>query len=222
MPLHSAPFSKTLAPKDKLLILVAALCLSQFCAPGHDPMIDEAATLGELGEIRLGDLDSDIAKKIKPLWFPRDKCDFLLKHPFNALVPYTNVTVKTEWQATKDPSDGRPLVLFAVFSDANKTNLVNVLWGSGLSINPVVAGVFDKNLKCVKAGDSIAHAFQLLGRRDCKYLQSADGKWRIKVSYPTAEQGEREIEADAGSDKVLKVTDWKSFSASGLAVPHKR
>ena len=212
MPIHSGPYSKTLAPKHKLLILVAALCLGQSYAPGHDPMIDEAAALGELGEIRLGDSDSDIAKKIKPLWFPRDKCDFLLKHPFNALVPYTNVTVITEWQATKDSSDGRPLVLFAVFSDANKTNLVDALWGNGLNVCPVVAGVFDKNLKSVKAGDSMEGVFRLLaGWKDCEYFQGADGKWRIKVSYPTAEQGEREIEADAGSGKVLKVTDWKKL-----------
>lgn len=124
-------------------------------------------------------------------------------------IPYTNTAVITEWRSRKDTWDGRPRLVFAVFSDASKTNLVDALLHDGYGLSPLIEGVYDKNVKSVKAGDSMERVFRMLGRMDCEYFKRDDGNWRIKVTYPTAKEGDREFEADAGSGRVLKVTTWR-------------
>lgn len=211
MSLHSENSLASQARNHIVLAISATLWLSLCGTAAHDPMNDWVTALAELHEIQLGDSDDDIAKKTEPLWFPVVTCESLRRHPFDTLVPYTNVAVVTEWRSRKDTWDGRPVVLFAVFSDARKTNLVDALLHDGYGMSPLVAGLSDKNLRSVKAGDSMTRVFRLLGRRDCQYFQDAGGKWRIKVTYPVSSGGAREFEADAGTGKVLKVTIWNKL-----------
>lgn len=206
---HSKVLLRSQARNRKLLCSAATLMLSLFYAAADDPMQEWVTSSAAVSAVRLGDSSDAIAKKIEPLWFGLDAPLFLRQEPFRVLVPYTNVAVMTEWKSRKDTWDGRPRVLFAVFSDPRKTNLVDALLHDGYGLNPVVEGLFDKNVKSIRTGDSMERIFRLLGRRECEYFLATGGKWRIKVLYPTSKGEQREFEADAGSGKVLKVTTWK-------------
>jgi hypothetical protein len=191
--------------------IVATLYLSLSCVIASDPVNDWIVALGQVGTVRLGDSDKDIANKIKPLWFPMQTSAFLHSRPFTKLVPYTNSAVITEWRSTVDAWGGRPVVLFAVFSDAHKTNLVDALLHDGFDLSPLVEGLYDKNVTSVRAGDSMDRVFTLIGRRSCEYFSVAPGKWRIKVGFPISTGDVKELEVDAGTGKVLKVSVWKKL-----------
>jgi hypothetical protein len=150
------------------------------------------------------------------MWLRVATSEFLQDDPNHISVPYTNAAVITTWRAKKDAWGVRPVLMFAVFSDQHKTNLVDALVYDGLSTDPLLEGLYEKNLRAVKAGDSMERVFRLLGRTLCEYFQTARGEWRIKVVYPTASgrksNGENiEFEVEAGSGKIVKVTVLKNI-----------
>jgi len=85
----------------------------------------------------------------------------------------------------------------------------------GLGTDPLLDGAHEKNLRALKAGDSVERVFRLLGHTLCEHFQTARGEWRIQVVYPTASgresNGENiEFEVEASSGKILKVTVLKN------------
>ncbi|HWQ91213.1 MAG TPA: hypothetical protein VN673_06055 [Clostridia bacterium] len=192
--------------KSRLAFIAAALAMVPIHAVAHDPRDDLLPSLVELQEIRIGASEKEIAEKLEPLWFARDACDFIQEYPYNNLVPYTNVAVMTAWQAKVRSWDRQLVILFAIFSDSNKTNLVDALLHDESGISAEVEGLYDKNVKSVAVGDSMRQVFTLVGRRACEYFQDGRGNWRVKCTYTMSTGEGRLFEADAGSGKVLKVT----------------
>jgi hypothetical protein len=169
-----------------------------------------------LADIKLGDSNNAIAKKLEPIWFAMPTSEFLKDDPYNISVPYTNAAIITQWRSKKDAWDVRPVILFAIFSDKHKTNLVDALLYDGLDTSPLLKGLFEKNLRSVKVGDSMERVFSLLGHRLCEYYKTPRGEWRVKVFYPTATAGDSngeniEFEAEASSGKIIKVTVLKNI-----------
>ena len=66
-------------------------------------------------------------------------------------------------------------MLFVVFGNPQKTNVVDVLFWNAASIHPLVDGIYNQNLRAVKVGDSVEHVRSLLGNRQCDYLRGEDG-----------------------------------------------
>ena len=196
--------------ESTLLILVGSLLLTLLVAPlakAGDVDFKWLIPLLESAEhIPLGDSASAISGKLEPTWIPINTNIFLRDHPFNLWVPYTNLATVLEWESKEDGRDGWPCIVFAVFSDAQKTNLVDALLHDGdPGVRPLVDGIYNHNLTAIRKGDSMQKVFATLGRETCDYYQNKDGEWRIKVYY-SGIQGAFEIEADAGAGIVLRVT----------------
>jgi hypothetical protein len=94
-----------------------------------------------------------------------------------------------------------------VFSDAKKTNTIDVLQSNGTSVMPWVKGEFHRNLLSIRKGDSMDKVYRLLGRPDCQYERGPDGKWVVKFTFQDADGRFIRIEADAGMGVVVKVAD---------------
>jgi len=117
------------------------------------------------------------------------------------------MSVVSEWQSRKTAAGAWPSVLFVVFSDHRKTNVIDVLQCDGTSVQPLVDGLYNRNLLAIHKGDSIDRVYAVLGRKDCDYARGPDAKWRVRFTYLGYGGKFKRIEADAATGLVLGVTD---------------
>jgi len=113
-----------------------------------------------------------------------------------------------EWQSKDQLQNGQRRIVFGLFSDAQKTNLVDALLYSGSEgVQPLVDGSYSRKVLAVKAGDNMEAVFRELGRQRCEYCRNKDGKWRVRVEYMTYDGHFIFYEADAGTGVILRVWD---------------
>ncbi len=187
------------------LLGAAALAALQSASQRHDSQWEYSLISSAL-HVQLGDSAKAVAQKLKPPWSSLNTNEFVGRYPFSLWVPYTNRSVILEWQSDEQGPHGWPFVLFAVFSDVRRTNLVDALLYNGApGVSPIVAGPYQRKLLSVKRGDSVADIFRDLGRRDCQYYQAENGKWTVKLTYFGCKGETIIIEADAGTGTVLRV-----------------
>jgi hypothetical protein len=155
--------------------------------------------------VKPGDTAEQLAAKLEPGWSLVRSNVFLLRYPFQGLLPYTNVATISEWRTKGANHGGWPWVLFALFSNSEKTNLVDLLWFSSGQVSPMIDGPYNRNLLSIKKGDSIERVYTLLGKRDCEYLKANDGHWHVRFSFFTADGSTVDVEADAGTGLVVSV-----------------
>jgi len=99
------------------------------------------------------------------------------------------------------------MLVFAVFSSPAKTNLVDALLFSGHGVQPLVDGLYQRNLLGIRRGDSVEKVYALLGRKECEYFRAEDGKWHVTLTYFGCHGEFIDIEVDAGTGVVLKTAD---------------
>ena len=129
------------------------------------------------------------------------------RYPFNQLIPRTNSAVISEWR-TKEVSSGNvPWVLFVIFSDSRKTNVVDVLHCNGGVVQPYVKGPYDRNLHGIRKGDSVQKVYALLGKQNCEYVLGDNSKWQARFVYMDSEGRFIEIRVDAATGLVLETKD---------------
>jgi hypothetical protein len=155
--------------------------------------------------VKSGDTAEQLAAKLEPGWSLVRSNVFLLRYPFKGLLPYTNVATISEWRTKSADHGGWPWVLFALFGNSEKTNLVDLLWFSSGQVSPMIDGLYNRNLLSIKKGDSIGRIYTLLGKRDCEYFKANDGAWHVKFSFFTADGSTVDVEADAGTGVVVSV-----------------
>ena len=152
--------------ESTLLILVGSLLLTLLIAPlakaGDVDFKWQIPLLESAERIRLGDSASAISGKLEPTWIPINTNIFLRDHPFNLWVPYTNLATVLEWESKEDGRDGWPCIVFAVFSDAQKTNLVDALLHDGNpGVRPLVGRLLqpqpDRNQEGGLYAESLCH-----------------------------------------------------------------
>jgi hypothetical protein len=202
---------KPFAPNALVFIVILSLVfgLGSLCRAQRDDGQLQAfhKRVKLLDSIRLGDSAADVARKIEGLFVSVQTNRYFGKYPFRELLPYTNNAVVLEWRSQELTPDHWPEIVFAVFSNANKTNLVDALWFSSENIRPLVNGLYNQNLLAVKKGDSVQKLYALVGQRDCKYFRSDDGKWRVRFFYWGYDGRMITIEADAAEGVVVKAAD---------------
>ncbi len=190
---------------------MAGFSLTAFClvgwllGAGAQDANEEYRLITDASSIRLGDSAGAIAGKLQPAWVPVSSNMFLPKYPFNRLLPYTNGALVSEWRSEK-PFVGWPLVLFAVFNSPAKTNMVDaLLFTGGLTVKPMVDGLYNRRLLALKKGDSVRTIYGLLGRRSADYYMGPSGKWFVELEYWANDGGIIRIQADAATGIVTDV-----------------
>ena len=165
---------------------------------------DDANWLRKLeSQVHLGASEREIADEAQKLLSRVDTDFYLTKYPFRDLLPYTNTAVVTEWKTGSLQLDGWPGILFIVFSDASKTNLIDAFWFKDGALTPLVDGLYNRNLHAVKKGDSVKMLYRIIGRRQCDYFLSSAGKWRVRFIYWAYGGRVFVIEADASEGQVV-------------------
>ena len=204
-----------------LAAVTLSLVLFSGCAQKKVPQITHAAfsttptvvTGGStnmyrlFGQLRIGMSEHQIASTVEPAFYRTETDTFLGKYPFRDLLPEVAPRVVTEWRTSQVQPDGWPEVLFAVFEDASKTNLVDAFSFKEGSLTPVVDGVFGRNIRSIKPGDSMDTVYRLLGKRSGDYFRGANSKWRVKFVYWTYRGRIFVIEADAAEGQVIRIGD---------------
>ena len=158
-------------------------------------------------QLNIGMSEHQVALTVELAFLRTETNAHLDKYPFRNLLPEVNPRVVTEWRTGHLRPDGWPEVLFAVFADASKTNLVDAFWFKDGSLTLVVDGLYGRNVRAVKPGDSIDTVYRLLGKRAGEYFRGADGKWRVKFVYWAHRGRIFVIEADAAEGKVIRAGD---------------
>jgi hypothetical protein len=123
------------------------------------------------------------------------------------LLPYTNKVVISEWRAKDVNPDEMPELVFAVFSSAEKTNLIDALWYKSDNIRPLVDGVYNQHLHAIKRGDSVEEVYSKVGKDNCEYFRGTDGKWCVRFVYWGHEGRMIVIEVDAAEGIVTNAAD---------------
>jgi hypothetical protein len=165
------------------------------------------AYLDFTGQIRKGDSAAQITDKLSPPWVAINTNKFIREGYFAQWVPWTNRAHVLEWRSE---SSGRqwPMVVFGLFSDARKTNLVDaLLYMDDQYLLPLVDGPYSRKVLAVKPGETMEKVFKELGRRDCQYYKDKDGKWRVRVLYHTYKGNLIFYEAEAATGIILRVWD---------------
>lgn len=158
--------------------------------------------------VRAGDSAAQVNEKLCPPWSPRGTNYFSAQYPFSQWVPWTNRSLILEWQSQDQFQTGWHRIVFGLFSDAQKTNLVDALLYNGSEgVQPLLNGPYSRQVLAVKAGDKMEAVFKELGRQRCEYCKGKDGKWRVRVLYYTWDGRFINYEADAGTGVILKVWD---------------
>ena len=189
------------------LWVVSCLCLSVRSAEESSFEIDRSI-LGCAEAVHLGDSARSAARKLAPAWQQVSTDAVLRRSLFHDLVPYTNANVISTWESPDKTSNGAHWTLFVVFGSSQKTNVEDVLfWNSPGTIQPMLDGTYSRNLRKIKPGDSIQTVYSLLGRKECEYVLGEDGKWRVKFVYMDHDGKFIEIQADAGTGKVVRKKD---------------
>lgn len=156
--------------------------------------------------VRLGDTAAGVGTKLEPFWQPANGSHFAAQQPFRSWIPYTNSNAIQEWTSRERGMNGRPVVLFAIFSNANKTNLIDaLLHNGGEGIQPLVNGPYQQYLMGVKPGDSMSNVFAKLGTKSCTYFLDPSGAWHVRFVYFGYQGQQIIIEADAATGNVLRV-----------------
>lgn len=159
------------------------------------------------GEILKGDSAAQVTEKLSPPWIAMNTNKFIGEGFFPQWVPWTNRAHVLEWRS--ETSEHRwPMIVFALFSDARKTNLVDgLLHIDDQYLQPLVDGPHSRKVLAIKPGEAMEKVFKELGRRDCEYFKSEDGKWRVRVLYHAYKARLIFYEADAASGIILRVWD---------------
>jgi len=157
--------------------------------------------------LRVGMAERELEAILVPKFNPVKTNTFIFKYPFKELLPNVDPSAVTEWQTAEAGPAGWPEVLFTIFSDSNKTNLVDAFWFRDGRMVPVVYGLFDRNVRAVKPGESIEVVFRVLGKREAEYFRGSDGRWRVRFIYWAYGGRIFVIECDAGEGKVLYAGD---------------
>jgi hypothetical protein len=160
-----------------------------------------------LESVRLGDSEDTVSAKLQPAFARLPASRYVGAYPFTFMLPYTNRTVITEWQFKTGSEDQRGQIVFAVFSDSAKTNLVDALLFSANTLQPIVDGRYNRSLLAIKKGDSVQKLYLALGRVACDYLLSKEGKWTVRFDYWAYGGRDISITADAASGIITDVQD---------------
>lgn len=156
--------------------------------------------------LRVGDSSVQVTEKLCPPWSPRATNYFVAKYPFSEWVPWTNRSLILEWQSEDKLQIGWPRIVFGLFSDAEKTNLVDALLYDGdEGVQPLVDGPYSRQVLAVKAGDNMEAVFKRLRQRRCEYRRGKDGTWLVRTLYYTWDGRFIHYEADAGTGVILRV-----------------
>ena len=174
----------------------------------HIASIDSPRWVGTLEQwIHLGASDRQIEDKVGQVLMRVRKDYFLEQYPFKDLLTYTNSQVVTEWKTQAKQSDGWPGILFCVFSDTTKTNLIDAFWFREQSLTTIVDGGYSHNLRAIKKGLSVETLYELVGKRQCDYFIAKDNKWRVRFTYWSYGGRIFVIEADAAQGRVIYASD---------------
>jgi len=193
---------------DQTLLLVFLLCLPQIAqAADAENQRKETELLLAAAEMRLGDSALGVARKLEPSWISGKTNTFLTQGMFASWIPYTNRAAIVEWVSEVRGSQW-PMIIFAVFSGPERTNLVDAfIYNGGEGVQPLVDGPYNRRLMAVKSGDSMEEVFAVLGKRECEYFRGREARWRVRALYMGRKGEFINIEADAATGKVLRVWD---------------
>jgi len=150
-----------------------------------------------------GTSEQAIASAVEPILYRVGSGTYSKLYPFREMLPEINPSFLTEWRGRHVQAGGWPEVLFAVFTDTNKTNLADAFWFKDGHLTPLVDGLFDRNVRAVRPGDAIETVYRLLGKRHGDYFRAANGKWRVRFIYWAYRGRVFLIEVDAAEGRVV-------------------
>lgn len=168
---------------------------------------ESADRLKLLSGITIGSSEENVTKAIERLFSPVQTNRYLGEYPFTEMLPYTNRDVVIEWRSKGASSSSSEEIIFGVFSDAAKTNLIDALSYRSGHVEPLVDGRYNMKLFSLRKGDTIQRVYNDLGRRECEYFQDKAGKWQVRFLYFGLGGRVIVIEADAAEGRILSVNE---------------
>jgi hypothetical protein len=167
----------------------------------------DTSLLALFSKIRAGSSEAEVSGVLRRAFVEVGSDSFWENDPFKYLLPQVNSGAVSEWRSLAVQADGWPQIVFAVYETTNKLTLVDALWYKNGDIRPIVDGLYNRNLRSIKSGDSIERVYQVLGKRQCSYFRAEDSRWHVRFSYWAYQGHAYVIEADAADGKVLSAGD---------------
>ena len=168
---------------------------------------EETARLNLLSRITIGSSEEKVTLALEPSFSLVETNRCVGQYPFTQILPYTNRASTAEWRSNIPDENGPAELIVGLFSDGNKTNLIDALSFRNGHVEPVVDGAYNRRLFSLAKGDSMQRVYNELGKRDCEYNKDRTGKWRVKFIYYGLGGRAVVIEADAASGRILSVYD---------------
>lgn len=167
----------------------------------------KAVELRAIARLELGQSEKDVDNTLQPLTkVDRDESISLLNH-FHDVIPRLNAEEVSVWKTSWKEPDGWPQLLFVVFKNSRKAQLVDAIWYNNGGVSPVVAGLYQSGLSRIKPGDTISSVYGKLGSRQCLYFIDESGRWTVRFHYMGIRGTVFLIEADAATGRVTYAGD---------------
>jgi len=207
-----------LPPALILLLILAACALQQdrHSSISHenlsyDPKLEDPRSgerrLEVFSNIKPGISEVELTLTLRGMFSVLGTNRYSIRFPFTELLPCTNSALIAEWyRAPEDPITSLEII-FGVFSDARKTNLVDALWFRGDALEPVIDGPYNQALFALRSGETVESMYGKLGRRKSKYYMGSQGKWLVQFSYFGLHGRVVMIDADAGAGTIVSVAE---------------
>ena len=160
---------------DRLTLFALAGC--SVCEPQKEqPQLVPFSALTPDRHLRLNELkregrsltEAEISEFLNP-YYKQDKTTvYRQKDALAHLLPdYSNLPI-SEWVTPEAMENGFPEILFVVFSNQAKSNIVDMILVKEGFATPAIDGIMSKNLWSIKAGDSVNQVYKMIGKPNCQ------------------------------------------------------
>ncbi len=130
-------------------------------------------------------------------------------YPFKETHPFLKAVFKEKrlvvWTNDSKGQNGWPMYVFGSFSA--KQELADLIGTSEGHTTPLVPGIYDKNVRSIARGASVAQMYELIGKSDAEYFRGGDGKWLVRFIYEAYPGRFWVVEADAATGSITSAQD---------------
>jgi len=109
--------------------------------------------------------------------------DFISEDAFSKMLCFLAPEKCIAWTDQNPRPNGWPTYMVAVFSDKNRTNLVDLIRVRDGDKAPLLPGSYERSLETIKPGTTIKDMYSRIGVRDCEYYLKEGNTWCVRFVY---------------------------------------
>ncbi len=189
--------------RSKIVVLFAAIIAASW-GYAADPFV------GARGKCKVGDSLRKCRSQIQLRELSDAEVRTLLDdYPFKETHPFLRSVLREKrlvvWSNDSKGRNGWPLYVFGSFSP--KQELADLIGTYEGHTTPLVPGTYDKNVRGIARGASVALMYELVGKSDADYFRGRDGKWLVRFTYEAYPGRFWVVEADAATGTITSAQD---------------